>query len=79
MLEIPQYKALTMDLMYKGIPKNIFYGNIAVAIIVILQFRIYQLAPLFVIIHFIFKILCKKDPKLFSVLRRMTIKKYYIY
>ncbi len=78
-LTIPQYKALTMDLMYMGVPKNVFYGNIFCAITAVLQFKIFHLIPLFIFIHYFFKMLCKKDPKLFSVLKNMSLKKYYSY
>lgn len=75
----PIYRSFTKRLTVCGVPETIFYLNVAIGVFIVLQLKMISLTPIFLLTHFLLRYLGRKDPDLFLILIRKTLKKYYSY
>lgn len=78
-MHTPVFNIFTKELKKGGVPEKVFYLNIAFGFIAVLVIKIWSLIPIFILNHIFFKIISKKDDKLFSIISKSTLKKYFFH
>ena len=75
----PMFGIFTKELKKGGVPEKVFYLNIALGLISVLIVKIWSLIPIFILIHIFFKIISRNDDKLFAIISKVTLKKYFFH
>ena len=75
--ELPIHRALTESILIMGVPKNLFYANIFLGVLLFFVLGVWQIVLLNFIIHFVSVFLTKKDTQFMGVFLRYCKKKAY--
>ncbi len=77
-MEVPLLKVFTLKERTQGVPTKLFYINLGVTILSIVQFGIYSFLIIGILFHFILKYMTKDDEYLLEAVAKIPIKKFYL-
>lgn len=79
MIGVPLYKAMTMEIKKRGVPKKIYDIYFVFCLVTVLMFKNYYLLIVFFILHKVLKKISYQDDRLFFIIKNSSIKKFYNY
>lgn len=77
--EVPIHRSMVAPLFWMGVPRNLFLGNVFLAILCGAIFKTLIIVPLAIAIHFLCKYLGQKDPQFHLVFFRARAHRKYYY
>ena len=77
-MEVPLLKVFTLKERTQGVPTKLFYINIGVTILSIVELGMYSFLIVGVLFHFLLKFMTKDDEFLLEAVGKIPIKKFYL-
>ena len=77
-MEVPLLKVFTLQERTQGVPTNLFYLNIGITVLTVVELGIYSFLFIGIFFHFLFKFITKDDPQLLEAIGKTPIKRFYL-